>query len=108
MKYWRMKQNSKSNVIYFSTKTESKRHYLKKSEVCYFLKLLKEPFFTEARLNRCSRADVFLPDKELAIEVLDSEKESNLEVKARKYGCRVVGVSCLQDLSLGFVEKLIN
>lgn len=105
---WRVKQNNKKNVINFSVKTESKRHYLKKAEFCYFLKLLKIDFYTEARINLSSRCDIFLPDLNLAVEILDSEKKFNLEVKAKKYGCRVVGVSCMQELSLSFVEKLVN
>ena len=68
---WRLKQNNKMNVINFSTKSESKRHYLKKSEVCYFLKMLNEPFWTEARINIESRADIYLPNKEVAIEILE-------------------------------------
>jgi len=80
---WRLKQNNKMNVINFSTKSESKRHYLKKSEVCYFLKMLNEPFWTEARINTESRADIYLPDKSVAIEILETEKITNLEEKAK-------------------------
>ena len=105
---WRLKQNNKMNVINFSTKSESKRHYLKKSEVCYFLKQLNEPFWTEARINVESRADIYLPEKEVAIEILETEKPSNLEIKAKKYGCRIVAVDSLQDIDIDFIEKAIN
>lgn len=105
---WRLKQNNKLNVINFSTKSESKRHYLKKSEVCYFLKLLNEPFWTEARINVESRADIYLPEKEVAIEILETEKESNLEEKMKKYGCRIVGINTLQELDLEMIENMIN
>lgn len=105
---WRLKQNNKMNVINFSTKSESKRHYLKKSEVCYFLKMLNEPFWTEARINIESRADIYLPDKSVAIEILETEKITNLEEKAKKYGCRIVGINTLQELDIDFIEKAIN
>ncbi|MFA5930677.1 MAG: hypothetical protein WC821_00015 [archaeon] len=105
---WRLKQNNKLNVINFSTKSESMKHYLKKSEVCYFLKLLGEPFWTEARINVESRADIYLPKKSLAIEILESEKESNLVEKTKKYGCRIVGIHSVQELDIDYMEKAIN
>jgi len=105
---WRLKQNNKLNVINFSTKSESIRHYLKKSEVCYFLKLLNEPFWTEARINVESRADIYLPEKSVAIEILETESDKKLEEKAKKYGCRIVAIDSLQDLDIDFVEKAIN
>jgi len=105
---WRLKQNNKLNVINFSTKSESKRHYLKKSEVCYFLKMLNEPFWTEARINVESRADIYLPEKSVAIEILETEKLSNIEEKAKKYRCRIVAIHSLQELDIDFIEKVIN
>ena len=105
---WRLKQNNKLNVINFSTKSESKKHYLKKSEVCYFLKLLNEPFWTEARINVESRADIYLPEKSVAIEILETEKLSNIEEKSKKYGCRIVAIHSMQELDLDYVEKVIN
>jgi hypothetical protein len=96
------------NTINFSTKSESKRHYLKKSEVCYFLKLLNEPFWTEAKINPESRADIYLPQKEVAIEIFESEKPDSIEAKAKKYGCRVIAINSLQELDIDFVEKAIN
>jgi hypothetical protein len=105
---WRLKQNNKKNVINFSVKSESKRHYLKKSEVCYFLKMLNEPFWTEARINPESRADIYLPEKEVAIEILETEKMSNIEEKEKKYGCRIVSIDSQQELDIDLIEKLIN
>ncbi len=105
---WRLKQNNKMNVINFSTKSESKRHYLKKSEVCYFLKMLNEPFWTEARINVESRADIYLPEKSVAIEILESEKPSNIDEKSKKYGCRIVAINSGQELDMDFIEKAIN
>lgn len=105
---WRLKQNNKMNVINFSTKSESKRHYLRKSEVCYFLKMLNEPFWTEARIHADSRADIYLPEKSVAIEILESEKMSNIEEKSKKYGCRIVAIDTLQEIDMDFIEKAIN
>ncbi len=105
---WRLKQNNKLNVINFSTKSESKTHYLKKSEVCYFLKMLNEPFWTEARINVESRADIYLPEKSVAIEILETEKLSNIKEKAKKYGCRIVAIQSNQELDVDYIEKAIN
>jgi len=105
---WRVVQNNKRNVINFSVRTESLKHAMKKLEFCYFLKFLGIDFYTEARLNKHSRADIYIPSRDLAVEVLDSEKESNLEKKAKNYKCQVRGVSVLQELSLDFVEKVIG
>ena len=48
---WRLKQNNKQNVINFSTKSESKKHYLRKSEVCYYLKLFPGINIIERKQN---------------------------------------------------------
>jgi competence CoiA-like predicted nuclease len=105
---WRLKQNNKMNVINFSTKSESIKHYLRKSEVCYFLKQLNEPFWTEAKINVESRADIYLPAKSVAIEILESEDPSNIEEKRKKYGCRIVAINTVQELDIDFIEKAIN
>jgi len=108
MDIMRVKQNSKRNVIYFSVKSESLRHYLKKAEFCYYLKFLGYEFYCEARINSESRADIFIPKLEVAVEILDSESEENLISKAKRYKCIVRGVSCMQELSLDFVERCVN
>jgi hypothetical protein len=70
--------------------------------------MLNEPFWTEARINVESRADIYLPEKSVAIEILETEKLSNIEEKAKKYGCRVIAINSLQELDIDFVEKAIN
>lgn len=105
---WRVKQNNKKNAVNFSPRSESLKHLLKKAEVCYYLRMLGKEFYTEAKIVEKGRADVFVVGPNVAIEVMDSEKESNLEKKARNYGCRVVGVSVLDKISLELIEKLIN
>lgn len=105
---WRVRQNNKKNAVNFSVCSESLRHALKKLEICYYLKMLGLEFYTEAMLGKNGRADIFVVGKGVAIEVLDSEKDSNLEVKARNYGCRVVGVRVLDEVNLDIVEKLVN
>ena len=104
----RVYQNTKSNVIYFSVKSESKRHALKKLEFCYYLKMLGLKFWTEARINKESRCDIYIPEKGVAVEILDSESEENLVSKAKRYKCVVRGVSCMKELNLDFVEKVVN
>ena len=49
-----------------------------------------------------------MPEKSVAIEILETEKLSNIEEKAKKYGCRVIAINSLQELDIDFVEKAIN
>lgn len=70
--------------------------------------MLNEPFWTEARINVESRADIYLPRISVVIEILESEKMSNIEEKEKKYGCRIIAINTDKEVDLDFIEKAIN
>jgi len=95
------------NVIRFSH-TETIEHYLQKCKVCYELKKMNIEFVCEARFYEGTRADIYVIDKDLAIEVLHTEKNENLEKKRKEYPCWVVGIRTKEEVTPEKVEKLIN
>jgi len=96
------------NVICFGL-NESEEHFLQKARICYALLGLGKHFVTEARFaNKLARADVYVLDNDVAIEVLCSEKLENIETKNNYYPCHVVGVGTLVPVDKDFVQKLIN
>ena len=95
------------NVIRFSH-TETEAHYLQKCKVCYELRKMNIEFICEARFYGGSRADIYVLDKDTAIEILHTEKEENLEKKRKEYPCWVVGIKTEEEITPERVEKLIN
>lgn len=95
------------NVIRFSH-TETIEHYLQKCRVCYILKKMQIDFVCEARFYEGSRADIYVLDKDLAIEILHSEAWENLDKKRKEYPCWVVGINSTDAVDFEIVEKLIN
>jgi hypothetical protein len=68
------------NCIKFNI-TNTKSHEMKKAEVCY--EALKQgfTFLTEAEFKEGGRADVYLPEVDMVIEVLCSETKERFESK---------------------------
>ena len=95
------------NVVRFSH-TETPKHYLQKCKICYELRKMNIEFICEARFYEGTRADIYVIDKDLAIEVLHTEKDENLEKKRKKYPCWVVGIRTEEEVTPERVEKLIN
>ena len=95
------------NTIRFSH-SETIEHYLQKCRVCYELKKMNVDFVCEARFYESTRADIYVLDKDLAIEVLHTEAWKNLEKKRREYPCWVVGIKTDSKVTSELVEKLIN
>jgi len=95
----------KSNVVTFG-KNEGLRHFLKKAEICYRLREMGLPFYTEAKFyyNK-GKADILtcVYGEGLVIEVLDSEEQRSVELKREKYPARIVQISVNQE----FKEELI-
>ncbi len=85
----RMKQNAKKNKCGFPGRF---KHAAKIFEICYWLNQLGKTFYTEAVFRNGSRADIFVLDDRVAIEVMDSEQEKSIESKREKYPCRIVGI----------------
>jgi len=100
------------NVVCFGL-GESEEHLVQKARVCRVLLELGKHFVTEARFvkkiaGKSARADVYVLDDDVAIEVLASEEEDNLEFKNEYYPCRVVGISVSKVPTEYVVERLLN
>lgn len=95
------------NMVRFSH-TETIEHYLQKCKICYELSKMNIDFVCEARFYDGSRADIYVLDKDVAIEVLHTEAWDNLENKKKEYPCWVVGISSEDEVNSELVEKLIN
>ena len=95
------------NAIRFSH-TETIEHYLQKCKVCYELRKLQVDFVCEARFYGGKRADIYVLNKDTAIEILHTEEWENLEKKRREYPCWVVGIKTDTEVTPEIVEKLIN
>jgi hypothetical protein len=95
------------NLVRFSP-AETIDHYLQKCKICYELSKMNIDFVCEARFYDGNRADIYVLDRDVAIEVLHSEKWDNLENKRREYPCFVVGIASTDPVNEEVVEKLIN
>jgi hypothetical protein len=95
------------NVIRFSF-TETMEHYLQKCLICYELSKMGLEFVCEARFYGGSRADIYVLDKDTAIEVLHTEKDENLDKKRKEYPCWVTGIRTTEKITFERVEKLVN
>lgn len=100
-KAWKFREG----VVTF-TLGEGLRHFLKKAEICYNLRKMGLPFYTEARFRyNMGRADILtcVEGDGLAIEILDSEETPSIGNKRGKYPVRIVEISINQE----FREELI-
>ncbi len=71
---------------------ETTEHARKKFEICSELKKLGKEFVTEVRFRNGGRADIFVLDEPLALEILNSETEKSILNKKNKYPCRIVTI----------------
>jgi len=69
-----------------------KQNAAKIFEICYWLNSHGKTFYTESVFKNGSRADIYVLENRVAIEVLDSEKQDSIEHKRKKYPCRIVGI----------------
>ena len=75
------------------------RHEMAKAEACYWLKKAGLEFVCEAVFkNGGDRADIFVLDHCVAIEIVESESEASIEKKRKKYPCRIVTLTAGQEL----------
>jgi hypothetical protein len=80
------------NCIRINT-NNSFAHEAKKLEICYALKSKGQEFVCEAEFKgKKGRADVFILDDCVAIELLESEKQESIQKKRQIYPCRIVDV----------------
>jgi hypothetical protein len=99
--------NPTRNVIRFSH-NETIEHYLQKCKVCYELKKMNIEFVCEAIFYEGTRADIYVIDKDTAIEILHTEKDENLDKKRKEYPCWVAGIRTTEEVTFEIVEKLVN
>ena len=102
MRLLSLRMRGKRNAVYIGD-NEGRAHALKKAEICHRLKQLDREFYTEAMFKNNKRADVFVLDDCLAIEVIDSEGMDSIKEKAKEYPCRVVSVGVDEE----FVEEML-
>lgn len=95
-----LEQNSKCHINWFSYRKPTKslsgvfddEHEDFKYEVYKELRKRDIDVITEAVFKRGGRADLFLPQHSLAIEILSSEKDENIDIKATRYPCEIVSI----------------
>lgn len=105
---WRCVQNNKKNWL-TPIMANSFLHEQAKFRICYLLKGIGVEFWTEAVFkNGSGRADIYLPDRNLAIEILDTETMERFEKKKNTWPCRVIGVFSQDHIDVARLEKLIN
>jgi hypothetical protein len=99
----------KVNVVKNKANT-SLSHSVTKARICYYLERLGLHYVTEAIFGNQKRADIYVLDKDKAIEIVDSESAASIEVKKVEYPCAVsvVSVGQYEDIDEDFVEKLVN
>jgi len=80
-------------------------HEMKKTEICYRLKEAGLEFVCEAEFygKKSGRADIFILDHEVALELVDSESEESIAKKMKKYPCRIV----VMKVDQAFKEELL-
>jgi hypothetical protein len=105
---WRTVQNSKKFHVN-PVIANSIEHELRKFEVCYFLKKLNLAYYTECIFrDGKGRADIYVVEKNLALEILESESEIRFNEKKVNYPCRVIGIKPDTKLDLDTIELLVN
>ncbi len=95
--------NRHRNVLKWSSK-ETDEHIDMKLAICKYLKENGLEYYCEAIFEKSRlRADIVVADRELIIEVVDSETEESKERKRTSYPLPVIFVDANQEFS----EKLI-
>lgn len=84
-------QNGTHNAVKYSQgKAETTTHRIAKAIICAYLSKQNVDFYTEVTLRGGGRADIYIPELELAIEVLHSERKADFTKKA--YAVRTIPV----------------
>lgn len=98
---FRMRQNAKKNKCGFPG---GLAHARKVFEICYKLNKLGKSFYTEAKFKNGNRADVYVLDNRVAIEVLDSEEPESIVSKKLRYPCPIVQVHVDEEFIMVMIE----
>jgi len=80
-------QRAHKNLVNISA-ANGPKHETKKTEICLELKKLGKHFYTEAEFHKTqARADIFILDDGIAIEIMDSETTESIYDKRKRYPC---------------------
>ena len=80
----------KEGIIKFSPEpAESFEHFLAKCLIAWEFKNAGLDYYTEARFCNKTRADIFIPFWNKAIEIVSSEPASSLMAKKVRYPCEI-------------------
>ena len=77
------------NCLRFSS-AESQEHILTKLKICQYLKDNCIDFITECRFKRGGRADIYILKNNKSIEILKTEKDTNIVIKQNKYPGEII------------------
>jgi len=81
---------------------ESREHLFKKVEICYQLRELGFDFICEANFKSYGRADIFIPEADVVIEILHTEEV--LEANKINYPVkRIIIVKTYEDVDLASI-----
>ena len=87
------------NAVKFSKgKAETNQHRIAKALICANLSRCGIEYYTECELKTGGRADIYIPELELAVEILQSETRKQLIEKS--YPCRMAPIDA--DLVTAF------
>lgn len=86
-----LRMKGKRNAIHLGA-NETVNHAMTKAFICHWLTIQGKEFYTEAMFSKgLGRADIFVLDTGIAIEVVDSE-DLEKEVKSGKYPCKIIWI----------------
>ena len=92
------------NCVRFNT-GNSMAHELQKARAALFFINLGYEVITEAEFKgKIARADLFILDDCVAVEILHSEKEESIIKKSKKYPCRIVSIKTTDTLSESLIK----
>ena len=74
------------------TQSETQAHRRMKYIICNFFVSRAMPYHTEATFRNNCRADIYSPAWNLALEILGSEKYSNIKKKQKLYPCKILAI----------------
>jgi hypothetical protein len=87
-------------------KNQGEKHFLAICRLCYYFVNNGENIVTEAKLPK-SRPDILNLSREVAYEVLNTEKQKNIELKKEYYTYPIVPLTADEILSTEELEKIL-
>lgn len=95
-------QHAKQNKAGFAG---SFAHARRIFEVCWLLNAKGYKFYTEAYFKNGGRADIFILNPQVAIEIMESESQESIEAKKTNYPCKVIALKTTDTFYISMVEE---